>query len=371
MIVIEVQDNFAYIETYEILKPEVLILKGSSLSTYILESNGEIFQVYEIHLGTSDIAQKFSVFKLDLSKMAWTQVESLGDRIFLLGDTSYSGSVISTAKFGAKGNCIYFFSKRRTELYCFDMEDGTITITQPCPTTFRQKGGLFWVISFSSPPTSSDCVVFGLKLAANKYVYLSAYHKVQNHWSSLLLTGLQYTFEASHCNPVFYNGVFYCLSKDGKLGVFNPNETTSEDMWRVYASLSVQDVSSTSSVSILRYSTRSFIIESNGDIFSVFVGLVGIPVCVYKLDQSNNMKWIKVTSLGDRVMFLSHTTSLLIPAVLNGTENKVYFPRFMKNTSVLYSLRSGKYHSFGDQISRENWIDTCEHWNCTWFQATN
>ncbi|KAL5719106.1 hypothetical protein ACHQM5_011930 [Ranunculus cassubicifolius] len=516
MIVIDVQDNFACIEPYQLPSPECFVLSQSSLLTYFLESRGEIFQVYELRLGKSLTVWQFAVFKLDFSKMAWARVESLGDRIFLLGDASYSGSVLSAAEYGAKGNCIYSFSTQRTELYCFDMEDGTITSTQPCPTRIRNAGGLFWVvpdckvqmnmeatedtgemqlrdgilppeliqmifqymylgggirfrlaskafismtppvrsfhpqilsdsqhlpwlislpnsnttnkmchfhhpiytdvytmnlpqvtgailrhakfgwwlmslgrislfffnpltleiiklpeqnngfisISFSSPPTSSGCVVFGLKYASKNCVEFSAYHKLQSHWSPYILTDLTYTFEPSQCNPVYYNGVFYCLAKDGKLGVFNPNETSEEDMWRVYTSLAVRDASA-------MYSTRSFIMESNGDIFSVFVGFVGIPVRVYKLDQSKNMKWFRVRSLEDRVMFLSHTTSLLIPAVLEGTENKIYFPRFKKNASVFYSLRSGKYGNFGDQNSRPNWIGTCEHWNCTWFQATN
>ncbi|KAL5718614.1 hypothetical protein ACHQM5_011498 [Ranunculus cassubicifolius] len=200
---------------------------------------------------------------------------------------------------------------------------------------------------------------------------MSVYHKVQDRWSEHSLRDLPYTFVPSHCNPVFYKGEFYCLSKDGKLGVFNPNKTTEEDMWRVYTSLSINDISSTPSLCILEDSTRSFIMESNGDIFSVFVGSVGIPVRVYKLVQSKIMKWLRVRSLGDRIMFLSHTTSLLIPAVLKGTENRIYLPRLKENASVFYSLKLGKYRSFGDLDSRANWIGTCEHWNCTWFQGTN
>ncbi|KAL5718344.1 hypothetical protein ACHQM5_011255 [Ranunculus cassubicifolius] len=180
---------------------------------------------------------------------------------------------------------------------------------------------------------------------------------------------LPYTFSPSDCNPVFHNGVFYCLSKDGKLGIFNPNATKRVDVWRVYTDLLSPDVT-VSSLLILENSTRSFIMECDGQIFSVFVGFVGSPVRVYKFDLSKKkMKWLKVESLGDRLMFLSHTTSLLLPAVLKGTQNRIYFPHFKGNSSVFYSLSSGNYHSFREQEPRSDWIGTREHWNCTWFQT--
>ncbi|KAL5718771.1 hypothetical protein ACHQM5_011638 [Ranunculus cassubicifolius] len=77
--------------------------------------------------------------------MAWQHVESLGNRIFLLGQNSDSVSV-APSEFGAKGNCIYSFVYQTTALYCFDMEVGTITVTQPCPTKFPTWDGPFWVV---------------------------------------------------------------------------------------------------------------------------------------------------------------------------------------------------------------------------------
>ncbi|KAL5718594.1 hypothetical protein ACHQM5_011479 [Ranunculus cassubicifolius] len=226
-------------------------------------------------------------------------------------------------------------------------------------------------ISFSSPPTSSDYVVFGVEAAALNYVIFSVYRKVQDRWSRHFLRDRPCSFIASQCNPVFHNGVFYCLSKDGKLGIFNPNATNEDDMWRVYMNLSVQDVRVTDPMLILEDSTRSFIMECDGEIYSVFVGFLGSPVRVYKFDQSKKkMKWLKVETLGHRLMFLSHTTSLLLPAVLKGTENRIYFPRFKGSFCVFYSLSSGKYHSFRDQEPRPDWINTSEDWNCTWFQNT-
>ncbi|KAL5718604.1 hypothetical protein ACHQM5_011488 [Ranunculus cassubicifolius] len=143
MAVIDVQDNFAAcIELYNIKDPQPTCTKTQR---FVLESNGDIFQVCQMYLGVTNIVQKFVVLKLDLSKMAWVEMDSLGDTIFLLGSCS-SSEALSAADFGAKGNCLYFFADGRTDLYRFDMEDGTIEITRPCPTKFPKWEVPFWVV---------------------------------------------------------------------------------------------------------------------------------------------------------------------------------------------------------------------------------
>ncbi|KAL5718602.1 hypothetical protein ACHQM5_011486 [Ranunculus cassubicifolius] len=159
-----------------------------------------------------------------------------------------------------------------------------------------------------------------------------------------------------------YRNQTFCIPSDGSYHVRSVPEMRG---------MRLQDVRLSSPMSILEDNSRSFIVENNGEIYSIFVGFVGSPVHVYKFDQSKKkMKWLKLDSLGDRLMFLSHSTSLLLPAVLKGTENRIYLPRFKGSSSVFYSLSSGKYHSFREQEPRRDWIGTCEHWNCTWFQYT-
>ncbi|KAL5718358.1 hypothetical protein ACHQM5_011268 [Ranunculus cassubicifolius] len=198
-----------------------------------------------------------------------------------------------------------------------------------------------------------------------------AYRKEEDDWSCYYLT-VPYTFVASDSNPVSHDGVFYSLSKDGKLGIFNPKESNEEDMWKVYTNLSVPHAGGTSLLTLAPINTRNFIVECDGEILSVFVGHMGSPVHVYKLDRSNgSVKWIEEESLGDKVMFLSHGSSVLVAAGLKGAENRIYFPRLKENASVYYSLKSGNYHSFGEEESHAEWMDTSEHWNCTWFQTNH
>ncbi|KAL5718359.1 hypothetical protein ACHQM5_011269 [Ranunculus cassubicifolius] len=222
-------------------------------------------------------------------------------------------------------------------------------------------------IAFSAPPTSPDCVVFGHLISGDGMVNIMVYRKEEDDWSSYRLT-VPYTFVASDSNPVSRDGVFYSLSKDGKLGIFNPKESNEEDMWKVYSNLSVPHAGGTSLLTLGPTNTRSFIVECDGEILSVFVGYMGSPVHVYKLDRSKrSVKWIEEDSLGDKVMFLSHGSSILVAADFKGTENRIYFPRLKETASVYYSLKSSNYHSFGEEESQEEWMDTSEHWNCTWF----
>ncbi|KAL5718547.1 hypothetical protein ACHQM5_011436 [Ranunculus cassubicifolius] len=511
--VIDVQDTFAIIRSCEIMRYGSSVPYETETHNYYLKARGDIFQVVVIYLGVTSLARNIVVHKLDIPSMAWVKVESLGDMIFLLGVSSVS---VSAAEFGAKGNCVYFVANQRTNLCCFDMEDGAITVTQPCPTKLPHWGEPFWVvpnsklqlqvkndvanakcevkkeqetwkdlptdllqlilqslylgdcirfrltckawlsmtppirslhlqdqsesqplpwlisfrnnrnglchfyhpiyndvytlhlprlagatvryakfgwllmseegiedilfffnpmttetiklpdpdlkpflnIAFSSPPTSPDCVVFGHLLSMDGNVGMVAYRKEKDDWSSYILT-VSYTFVAANSNPVSYNGVFYSLSRDGKLGIFNPKESEQEDMWKVYTNLSV--------LTLGPINTRSFIVECDGELLSVFVGHMGSPVHVYKLDRSNrSMQWIEVKSLGDKVMFLSHGSSVLVATDLKGTEDRIYFPRLKENANVFYSLKSGNYHSFGEE-SHAEWMDTSEHWNCSWF----
>ncbi|KAF9616358.1 hypothetical protein IFM89_029612 [Coptis chinensis] len=230
----------------------------------------------------------------------------------------------------------------------------------------------FTNISFSTPPTTSDCVVFGHKESHEVFVEMLIYSKEIDidTWSEFDIDSkVPYEFIASYCNPIFYDGVFYCLSKDGKLGILRPLEREDNElMWKV---LPVPAVISYSDMEIYETPISSYIVECDGEILSVFMGIVGKPVSVFKLDVSK-MKWVTLATLGDKVIFLSHATSLLVPAGLKGTEDRIYLPKFRGNDIVFYSLRTGNYHSFGDNSdkdSRADWINTREHWNCTWIQS--
>ncbi|PIA34179.1 hypothetical protein AQUCO_03800038v1 [Aquilegia coerulea] len=263
-----------------------------------------------------------------------------------------AGAIIRNARCGwlliSRGDtCIFFFNPFTLEI--INLPD------------FDEKEDLK-NMSFSNPPTSSDFIVIGL----SSFVML-VYRKSENTWRRYFL-GLPYEVTLSACNPVFYEGIFYFLCKDGKLGLFNP-DVIKENQMLVFRNSNFFSTSSTEPDSMK--SIGSYIVECDGAILSVFVGRRGKPVSVFKLDKSR-MKWNRLETLGDNVLFLSHTASALIPAPLKGIENRIYFPRFQGEDNVFYSLSTCKYHWFGCKNSGvEDWLNTSGHMDCTWIQSTN
>ncbi|KAF9626284.1 hypothetical protein IFM89_031954, partial [Coptis chinensis] len=216
----------------------------------------------------------------------------------------------------------------------------------------------FLGISFSAPPTSSEFVVFG-----HTALSLSLYRKGEHTWREYFCD-VPWDIMDYPCNPVFCDGEFYCLGKDGMLALFNPEETDEEHQSYV---LPLPKVSS-STYSDLPRSFHNFIVEYDAEIVSVFVGFLGYPICMFKLDRSK-MKWSTSNNLDDKMLFLSHTSSTLLPAKLKGTENRIYFPRFHGNESVFYSLSTKSYRCFGSNHWRQDWMNSCEHLHCTWIQS--
>ena len=95
---------------------------------------------------------------------------------------------------------------------------------------------------------------------------------------------------------------------------------------------------------------ESFIVESNGDILSVFVHCGGDRrVCFYKLDFSK-MVWEKIENLGNRMLYISNTTSFSTNSTIREMGNKIFFPKFTSKDGVFYSLVSKRYHTYGDDV---------------------
>ncbi|RWR73146.1 LOW QUALITY PROTEIN: F-box/kelch-repeat-like protein [Cinnamomum micranthum f. kanehirae] len=82
-------------------------------------------------------------------------------------------------------------------------------------------------MSFSSMPTSPDCVVFAiLNHIPFDNILINTYSPgAQSRHSYIRWKGVSPLFSSS-TNPIFYNGLFYCLGLQGNLGVYNVSENT-------------------------------------------------------------------------------------------------------------------------------------------------
>ncbi|PIA38934.1 hypothetical protein AQUCO_02700254v1 [Aquilegia coerulea] len=215
-------------------------------------------------------------------------------------------------------------------------------------------------LSFTAPPTSSSCIVFGF-FNFLSYVRICFLHLGDKGWNNSEHPN-NVEIALSNNNPVFYNGAFYCLGLEGHLGVFN----LSKCGWNVFQTPHQGNLDEGNGEMLAH---QSYLVECNGEMLAVFIGHMGKWVHVYKLDWTF-MNWRLLKSLEDHVLFVSRTTSLSMKAVNKQMRNKIYFPFSFnhKNNGVFYCLETSKWQSsFGDFL-KEDIYDTMEILHCTWIQ---
>ncbi|CAK9138855.1 unnamed protein product, partial [Ilex paraguariensis] len=167
---------------------------------------------------------------------------------------------------------------------------------------------------------------------------------------------IRFSWLAAHVSsPVKCNGLYYWLDTAGNLGIFDPKDN--ECSWTVCDK----------PLRRLNNSQQSFMIESDGELFTVFVGCDGRQVHVFKLDFSEEA-WHEVQSLGDKMVHVSYRSSFSEKAVVRGTGNKIYFPKFYGGNGVFYSLGTRKFHSFVGNFSKEDFYDMKDMKHCTWIK---
>ena len=238
-------------------------------------------------------------------------------------------------------DAIYFFNP-------FTGEDEDI-FELPMVDKFPSR---FSGISFSSPPTSSDCVVLGIE--CNDFfdggIQVFWWRHGDPDW-----TYKSYTNNLPFCvaknNPVFHGGLFYFLGKYGNLGVFDPKEET----WTVLDKpkpshpmriIGTSNCKVSTKISQNRSKQECYLVESSkGEMLSVFSYNDGEKILVSRLNESK-MAWEKVKDLGDDALFVDKRASLSVVAPSRGARNRIYFPRFSDGDNkegVYYSLESKKY----------------------------
>ncbi|KAK4281659.1 hypothetical protein QN277_013124 [Acacia crassicarpa] len=89
----------------------------------------------------------------------------------------------------------------------------------------------FPMVAFSCAPTSPGCVVFTVKYVPHLRVVISTCHPGASEWTTVNYQN-RLPFVSGRWNKiVFCNGLFYCLTFTGELGVFDPVER----VWNVLA----------------------------------------------------------------------------------------------------------------------------------------
>ncbi|CAI9778926.1 unnamed protein product [Fraxinus pennsylvanica] len=173
--------------------------------------------------------------------------------------------------------------KLRGSRLCY-AKDGWLLLYKPgtqcmffyCPYTQekiklpRREFG-YQIVAFSAAPTSPSCILFTVKHVSPTLVAISTCHPGANEWTTVNYPN-RLPFVSSIWNKlVFCNGLFYCLSLTGWLGVYNPNEST----WDV---LSVHPPRCPESFFVKNWWKGKFMAEHNGDIFVIYTCSALIPV---------------------------------------------------------------------------------------------
>lgn len=89
-------------------------------------------------------------------------------------------------------------------------------------------------ISFSTAPTSPDCVTIGMSDFTNDEIVIRYFQQGDETWNHCEFPPHEKGFKdppGSIC-PVYHNGAFYFLDKEGYLGVFELKE--GQGSWRVF-----------------------------------------------------------------------------------------------------------------------------------------
>lgn len=203
-------------------------------------------------------------------------------------------------------------------------------------------------ISFSSNPTSPDCLFFGINSSHNGvYVGVYTWQHGEDHWRKQDFVYTEMTpFPVASNNPVFCRGKFYCLGRRGNLGVFDIGRSKDDprSAWEIldkpkaiHAEMELLDED---------HEGREFIylVELEGERVSVFMRNAAVPPRVFKLDETK-MAWIEVEDIGGAALFLDRRASYAVASPEGGHGNRIFFPMYSEDgrQAAFYDMETKMY----------------------------
>jgi hypothetical protein len=206
-------------------------------------------------------------------------------------------------------------------------------------------------VGFSHPPTSSECATVEC-IGTISFLTFREGERIPHFQGD--------EFPLYNKSPVFFNGSFYYLSIEGKLGVMQVSQHA------VHGGVLTWKELDEPQAPLANY-FNSFLVECDGNLLSVFEveGQFQNCVHVFKLNELT-MTWIKVENLENHMLFLSNSASFSSVATIPGMENKIYFPRLYGQNIVFYSLETNNYHTFENEVL--NFHHVREQLNSSWIQ---
>nr|GEV65004.1 hypothetical protein [Tanacetum cinerariifolium]GEV79337.1 hypothetical protein [Tanacetum cinerariifolium] len=218
----------------------------------------------------------------------------------------------------------------------------------------------YQIVAFSTSPKSPSCNVFTVKHVSPTVVAISTCHPRALVWTTVNYHN-RLPFVSSIWNKlVFCNGLFYCLSLTGWLGVYDPLELT----WTIRI---IPPPKCPDNFFAKNWWKGKFMAEHKGDIYVIYTCYSENPI-IYKLDQTNK-EWIEMETLEGVTLFASFMSSHARTDLLGVMRNSVYFSkvRFYGKRCISYSLVHHRYyprkqcHDWGEQDPFESiWVEPPE-----------
>ncbi|KAF7831160.1 F-box/kelch-repeat protein [Senna tora] len=233
------------------------------------------------------------------------------------------------------------------------------------PTLRIKHSASSYAMSFSSLPTSPDCIVVGFvgistTAAKSELEIIATIMEEDYEWSVYSVHQNSKSWSNNRSSPLFYKRAFTLLNLEGRLSFcrYEPEDDDFEEdlSWDMPEILKVPCSSF----------HQNFLLECDGKLMSIFVGEMGKWLQVYSLHYAP-IRWEKVESIGNYVIYVSRSSSVAIEARIMGTNNRIYFPRFRDNNILYYSLETKKFHLDG-QGTVKNFYNTKEPLLATWIQ---
>ncbi|CAO2188413.1 unnamed protein product [Urochloa humidicola] len=198
----------------------------------------------------------------------------------------------------------------------------------------------FHGVSFSSAPTSPDCVVFGVNSSRSGVFFsIETWQAGEEDWQEIWLEQ-EVPFPVAHNNPVYFRGEFYCLGRKGNIGIFDPKERT----WRVLDK--PEPIHAELDVSKEDHEGAEFcyLVELQGKLIAVFQRNADEPPRVFKLDETETA-WVEVEDIGGAALFLDYRASFAVASPEAGHGNRIYFPRYSEDArqAAFYDLETKSY----------------------------
>ena len=126
-------------------KGPVPIMQGMpGYRMYLIEFGDELLLVHKIlslRFEPRGMMLDFEIYRLDRLKDTWMKVKNIGKRTIFL--SSNEGKCCLVSNVGIKENSIYFTQKRN--LYVFDLDDRSITVSLPCPIVSKKYSYVNWI----------------------------------------------------------------------------------------------------------------------------------------------------------------------------------------------------------------------------------